>query len=67
MGNLLPGVAVARRQQARSLELRAAASLARLWRDQGKRQQAHDLLVGLRLVHRGFRHARSEGSEGVAQ
>jgi len=39
MGNLLPGVAVARRQQARSLELRAAASLARLWRDQGKRSK----------------------------
>jgi hypothetical protein len=27
------------------LELRAAMSMARLWRDQGKRQQAHDLLA----------------------
>jgi predicted ATPase len=36
---------VARRQQAKSLELRAATSLARLWRDQGKRAQAHDLLA----------------------
>jgi predicted ATPase len=35
----------ARSQQARSLELRAATSLARLWRDQGKRAQAHDLLA----------------------
>ena len=35
----------ARRQGARSLELRAAASLARLWRDQGKSAQAHDLLA----------------------
>ena len=35
----------ARRQGARSLELRAAASLARLWRDQGKGAQAHDLLA----------------------
>jgi predicted ATPase len=38
-------LAVARAQQAKSLELRAAMSMARLWRDQGKRQQAHDLLV----------------------
>jgi class 3 adenylate cyclase/predicted ATPase len=36
---------VARSQRAKSLELRAAMSLARLWRDQGKRQQAHDLLA----------------------
>jgi predicted ATPase len=34
-------------QQAKSLELRAATSLARLWRDQGKRAQAHDLLAPL--------------------
>ena len=33
----------ARRQQARLFELRAAASLARLWRDQGKRTEARDL------------------------
>jgi predicted ATPase len=36
---------VARRQQAKSLELRAATSLARLWQQQGKRQEAHDLLA----------------------
>jgi predicted ATPase/class 3 adenylate cyclase len=36
---------VARRQQTKSWELRAAMSMARLWRDQGKRQQAHDLLA----------------------
>jgi predicted ATPase len=35
---------VARGQQARSFELRAARSLARLWRDQGKRAEARDLL-----------------------
>ena len=38
-------LAVARQQQAKSLELRAATSLARLWRDQGKVQQARELLA----------------------
>ena len=38
-------LAVARKQQAKSWELRAAMSMARLWRDQGKKQQAHDLLA----------------------
>jgi predicted ATPase len=37
-------LAIARAQQAKSWELRAAMSMARLWRDQGKRQQARDLL-----------------------
>jgi predicted ATPase len=36
---------VARAQQARSWELRAAMSLARLWRDQGRRTEARDLLA----------------------
>ena len=38
-------LAVARKQQAKSWELRAAMSMARLWRDQGKRQQGCDLLA----------------------
>ena len=37
--------AVACRQQAKSWELRAALSLARLWRDQGKVRQARELLA----------------------
>ena len=37
--------AVARRQQTKSCELRAAMSLARLWSDQGKVQQARELLA----------------------
>ena len=38
-------LAVAGAQQAKSLELRAAISMARLWRDQGKRDQARELLA----------------------
>jgi predicted ATPase len=38
-------LAVAKRQSAKPWELRAAASLARLWRDQGKRTEARDLLA----------------------
>jgi predicted ATPase len=36
---------IARQQQAKSWELRAAMSMARLWRDQGKKEQARDLLA----------------------
>jgi len=36
---------IARYQQAKSLELRAATSLSRLWQQQGKRAEAHDLLA----------------------
>jgi predicted ATPase len=38
-------LALARNQQAKSFELRSATSLARLWYQQGKRQEAHDLLA----------------------
>ena len=44
-GYLDRALTVARTQQARSLELRAAMSMARLWRDQGKPQQARELLA----------------------
>jgi hypothetical protein len=40
-------LAVACQQQAKSWELRASTSLARLWRDQGKPQQARELLTPL--------------------
>ena len=36
---------IARQQQAKSLELRAAMSLSRLWQQQGKTAEAHDLLA----------------------
>ena len=38
-------LAVARQQQAKSWELRAVMSMARLWRSQGKAQQARELLA----------------------
>ena len=38
-------ISIAQSQQAKSWELRAATSLARLWHQQGKRQEAHDLLA----------------------
>jgi class 3 adenylate cyclase/predicted ATPase len=38
-------LAIARQQQAKSWELRAATSMARLWRDQGKSQHARELLA----------------------
>ena len=43
--SLHQAIAVARRQSAKLWELRAATSLARLWRDQGKRTEARDLLA----------------------
>lgn len=44
-GSFNQALAVARRQNARFWELRAATSLARLWRDHGKQNEAHDLLA----------------------
>ena len=38
-------IEVARRQQAKSLELRAAMSLSRLWKRQGKKEEARQLLA----------------------
>ena len=41
----LKAIEIARRQQAKSLELRATMSLARLWQQQGKKHEAHQLLA----------------------
>jgi predicted ATPase len=57
---------VARQQQTKSW-LRAAMSLARLWRDQGKVQQARELLAPVYGWFFGVvRHARSERGEGTS-
>jgi muconolactone delta-isomerase len=39
-------LAVARQQQAKSWKLRAATSMARLWRDQGKRKEVATFSLG---------------------
>jgi predicted ATPase len=41
----LKAIEVARGQSAKSLELRAVMSLSRLWQQQGKQQEAHELLA----------------------
>jgi predicted ATPase len=41
----LKALEIARKQQAKSLELRAVMSLARLWQQQGKAKEAHKMLV----------------------
>jgi predicted ATPase len=41
------GISIARSQQAKSLELRAATSLARLWQQQGKREEARQVLAAV--------------------
>ncbi|MGH9425096.1 MAG: hypothetical protein ACRD2L_02140, partial [Terriglobia bacterium] len=44
-GYFLNAIDIAQKQQAKSLELRATISLARLWQQQGKTAEAHQMLV----------------------
>ena len=60
-------IAVARTQQAKSWELRAATSLSRLWRAQGKIEEAGTTARRyLRLVYRRLRHRRPPRSRDAA-
>lgn len=58
----------ARRQQAKSYELRAATSLARLWGEQGRRPEACDLVAPVySWFYRRLRHRRPEGGEDTTR
>jgi predicted ATPase len=46
-GYFFKAIEIARKQQAKSLELRVTMSLARLWRQQGKQCEAHSMLAEL--------------------
>jgi predicted ATPase len=64
--SLRMAIDVAQSQSAKGLELRAATLLARLWRDQGKQDEARQLLAPVYgWFTEGFEHARSEGRQGV--
>ena len=59
-------IEIARKQHAKSWELRATTSLARLLARQGERdQRAIDARRNLQLVLRGLRHSGSEGRQGT--
>ena len=45
VASLREAINVAQHQSAKTWELRAAMSLARLWRDQGRRDEARELLA----------------------
>ena len=58
----------ARSQEAKSWELRAAASLARLWRDQGKPAEARELLAPIYgWFTEGFDTLDLQGGQGAAR
>ena len=60
-------LAVARQQQAKSWELRAATSMARLWRDQGKRQRPANFSLRSTAGSPKASTRRPERGQGVAR
>ena len=65
--NYQKALAAARRQSARIFELRAATSLARLWRARGKCARQRSPRTDLQLVQRRCRDAGSARREGIAR
>ena len=61
-------IEVARQQQAKSLELRATTSLARLWQQQGKQKDAHQMLAGIYgWFTEGFDTADLQGAKALLE
>jgi predicted ATPase len=59
-------LAIARRQEAKSLELRAAVSLARVWQQKGNRAHAYDLLAPIYdWFTEGFDTADLQGAKAL--
>jgi len=59
-------IEISRNQNAKSSELRATTSLARLLRDTGRRDEACSMLSGIYgWFHRGLRHRRPQGRQGA--
>ena len=66
--SLHQALSVARRLHAKSLELRAATSLARLWQSQGKDQAARDLLAPVyNWFTEGFETADLKGAKAFLE
>lgn len=60
-------IEIARRQQAKSLKLRATMSLCRLWKQQGKKEAARQMLAEFHGWFTEVRYPRSQRREGVAR
>jgi class 3 adenylate cyclase/tetratricopeptide (TPR) repeat protein len=64
--NFERAIEIARRQSAKSFELRDHESVAVARNARPSRRSAHDARRNLQLVHRGLRHRRSGGRQGIA-
>jgi predicted ATPase len=63
----LKAIEVAQGQQAKSLELRTTTSLARLWQQQGKKQQAYKMLAEIYWFTEGFATADLQEAKALLE